>query len=125
VESTLPATRENYAKIIVVFTDKRNEFFPDVTSATEQGIPGAQEMADSLGITRVLVAPPGIPGARAQVLREALQMALTSPALQEAAKTAKLPVDYGNAEEARKSVKGHSKGLLDYEPMVLKAIGGK
>lgn len=125
VESTLPATQEGYAKIIVVFAKQRNVYFPDVPTVFEQKIPGAQEMSDSLGITRVLVGPPGIPGDRTKVLREALKMALNDPELLAAAKKAKLPVIYGDAETAIASVKGHSGGLLQYKEAVLKTLGGK
>ena len=125
VESTLPAVKEGYAKIIVVFAERRSPFFPNVSTAAEQGIPGASELAASLGITRVLVGPPGIPEPRVKVLREALKMALTDPKLLAAAEKAELPVDYGDAAHAIRSVRGHTKGLAEFEDAVIKAIGGK
>jgi tripartite-type tricarboxylate transporter receptor subunit TctC len=125
VESTLPATKEDYARIIVVFTRERNVYFPDTSTVFEQKIPGAEEMAENLGITRVLVGPPGIPADRVNVLREGLRMAMNDPELLEAARTAKLPVNYGGPEEGKASVRGHSGGVLNYKDVVLKAMEGK
>ncbi|MDX1429069.1 MAG: tripartite tricarboxylate transporter substrate binding protein [Rhodothermales bacterium] len=125
VESVLPAVKDGYAVMSVVFAKDRSAFYPDVPTIFEQKVPAAEEIASAIGISRVLVGPPGIPADRRDALVEGLRMALTSSELAAAAKKAKLPVIYGDPEEARAAVKAHSAGLVAYEDLVRKIVKGE
>lgn len=124
VESVLSAVKDGYAAMSVVFAKERGSYYPDVPTIFEQNIPAADEITAAIGISRVLVGPPGIPEDRRKALVEGLRMALTSDELATAAKEAKLPVIYGTPEEARAAVKAHSAGLIKFEDLVRNLIKG-
>ena len=124
VSSTLRAVNDGYAVNSVVFAGERNAFAPDVPTAFEQEVPGAQTIVEAAGVARILLGPPGMPADRAETLSKAIHAALHSPGFLAAAKEAKLPVVYGSPEVAREVVMQHTKALLAHEETVRAAIGG-
>lgn len=125
VESVLSAVNDGYAVMTVVFAKERSPFYPDVPTIFEQKVPGAEEIAAAIGISRVLVGPPGIPEDRRMALVEGLHKALTSPELAAAAEQAKLPVQYGDPAQARAAVEAHSAGLVEFQDLVRKLVKGE
>ena len=125
VESVLPAVQDGYGVMAVVFGKQRSPYYPDTPTIFEQKIPGAEEISKALGISRVLVAPPGLPEDRKTALVKAFKMALTDPDLLAAAKKADLPVDYGTPEEALAAVKDHSAGLVLFKNEINEAMKGQ
>ncbi len=124
VSSTLRAVNDGYAVNAVVFAEERNRFAPDVLTAFEQEVPGAQIVVEAAGVSRVLIGPPGMPEARAKVLSEAIREALHDPEFLAAAKEAKLPVIYASPADSREVVMQHTKALLQHEDKVRAALGG-
>ncbi|MCG8356433.1 MAG: tripartite tricarboxylate transporter substrate binding protein [Kiloniellales bacterium] len=124
VSSTLAAIKEGYAVNAVVFGRARSPFDPSAPTAFEQDVPGATTITEATRTSRIFIAPPGMPEARAKSLRQALKTALHSPVFLEAAKAARLPVIYQSAEEARETVMQHRQVLLGYEKTIREALGG-
>ena len=124
VSSTLRAVNDDYAINSVVFAEERNAFAPEVPTAFEQEVPGAQTIVEAAGVARILLGPPDMPAERAAALSEAIRKALHAPGFLAAAKEAKLPVIYGSPEVAREVVLQHTKALLAHEGTVRTAIGG-
>jgi tripartite-type tricarboxylate transporter receptor subunit TctC len=122
VESVIQAVDDGYGHMAVVFARARSSFYPDTPTIFEQKVPAAAAISDAIGISRVLVAPPGLPADRAKALVEALRVALTSPALLAQAEQAKLPVSYGDPAKARATVKGHSAATIEFKDLVRETV---
>jgi len=123
--STLSAVDDGYAANCLVFAEQRSVYAPDVPTAIEQGVPGAEGMTELTRVTRFLVGPPDMPEAHAEALREALHQTLLDPSFLAAAAQAKLPVHYADAEETRTAIKRHADAILAHKAMVKAAIGGQ
>ena len=122
VESVIQAVEDGYGHMAVVFARERSAFYPDTPTIFEQKVPAAEAISAAIGISRVLVGPPDLPADRAEALSEALRAALTSPALLEAAKQAKLPVSHGDPALARTTVKAHSAALIKFKDLVRETV---
>ncbi|MHB8732986.1 MAG: Bug family tripartite tricarboxylate transporter substrate binding protein [bacterium] len=124
IESMLPATDGGYAKLIVVFDKTRNPYYPNVATAFQQHIADAQTITNLVGVRRMFVGPANIPDDRLKVLRRALQMALADPLLLRRAKNARVPIEYGTAEQARDAMVSHEEVLSHYQAVVEAALRG-
>lgn len=122
--SLLPATDGGYAGVVVVFSAKRSAYYPNVPTAFEEHVPGAASITALVGLTRVLVAPPGIPADRTAVLRTALKMALADPTLLARAAKARVPIDYGTAAQAYQVMMAREQTLAKYKKIVSAALSG-
>ncbi len=125
VESTLPSVKDGTGKIIVVFAGERSAYFPNVPTATEQGIAMADQISLAIKTGRYIVGPPGIPEDKAAVLEKALEAALANPALREKASLAELPVMYASGADARRSVLAEYGYYSRYARIVKDAMGIK
>ena len=77
------------------------------------------ELANVLGMVRILVAPPGTPDATAKVLREALQKTLTNPELIQKATVQSLAVEYGTADQVKATVSARLGVANKYKDIVM------
>ena len=123
--SLLPATGGGYARVVVVFSRHRSAFYPKVPTAFEQHVPGAASISALVGLSRMLVGPPGIDASRTDVLRKALKMALANPGLLERAAKARIPIDYASAAQAYQVMMTREQLLGKYKKIVTAALSGK
>jgi tripartite-type tricarboxylate transporter receptor subunit TctC len=122
VESTLPAVNEGFAKIISVFSDERSDFFPDVQTTVEEGIPGAERINSAIGISRALLGPPELPPDVLSTLRDAAETALQDPDLIAAAEAAELPIQYASGDQAKTTVLGHGAVVIEFADLVKEVV---
>lgn len=90
----------------------------DLTGISEEGKKIIKTLLALREIGRPIVAPPGVPAARAAFLEQALKKALDEPELKELAKKQKMEVIYMSAAELRQTVKDG----LDLPPEQIKRL---
>jgi tripartite-type tricarboxylate transporter receptor subunit TctC len=122
VESTLPAVKDKYAEVISIFADKRNSFFPDVKTTTEEQIVAAPRINGAIGISRALVGPPKLPENILATLRKAAEIALNDPELVKIAAAAELPISYAGGDDSKRTVQGHGAILVEFSDLVKSVV---
>jgi tripartite-type tricarboxylate transporter receptor subunit TctC len=85
---------------IMMLDQKRHPKFPDIPTVAEEGHPDL----GILGSTQWLMAPPGVPKARIQILEDALKKTLKDPEFLKWAEGANVDVLFLNGEETKQMV---------------------
>lgn len=93
--------RSGKLKAIAALTDERSKSLPDVPTAVEQKY---ESVAAVGGITRLVAAPPNLPEDIRKKLTKALEDAIKSKEIQDWSKKSGNPVDFIDAEQAKKVV---------------------
>ena len=102
----------NQIRVLATMSRTRSHIFPDTPTIFESvklspesaALLDFHSTAEKLG--RILVAPPGTPPGRLAILREAIRVALTDPALIAEGEKSQRTVEYSNADETRKAAIG-------------------
>lgn len=96
------------ARALLVIGRNKIKGMEDVPLLSEKAPPDKKAIADLMNtqawLARPIAAPPGMPGGKARVLREAIKKSLEDPDLLEKAKQAKLPVDYVPGDDVAKLI---------------------
>lgn len=92
-------------RMVAVLSCERDELLPDVPTIVEQGLPKADEICATVGgDDRVFLASPGVPEERAQILRKALETALSNEEYLRQAATANLVGKWAGADDVTELV---------------------
>ncbi len=103
-------TRSGQTRVMSVLGRERSKLFPDAPTIFES-LPldddaiwwiDYRAKAETLG--RILVAPPNMPAGRLAVLQAAVKKALSEPALIAEGERMQYPIEYGDAEVARRAM---------------------
>ncbi|MFC1910834.1 Bug family tripartite tricarboxylate transporter substrate binding protein [Chloroflexota bacterium] len=108
-------TQKENTRVLAIYSDKRNEMFPDIPTIGDVGLP---QLA-GLGVTRVVFGPPGIPAERVKTLEDVFLKAATSETVTKWAADAKRSMDgTTNAAEARNIVEYNMELCKKYEDVL-------
>ncbi|MDH4267128.1 MAG: tripartite tricarboxylate transporter substrate binding protein [Deltaproteobacteria bacterium] len=93
VEAHDKYAKQGLFRTILILDDERNKMIPDIPTAVEAGIPGAQEINSAFYDPKAFIAPPGTPKNILDTYAEALMKALKDPACLADAEKAKSPME--------------------------------
>ena len=119
--------KKNFVRVLLFTGEKRHEKMPDVPTLDEifdkEKVPEAsRRVADVIlaaeKFGRPIIAGPGIPADRLNILRQAFNQAMKDPELLEEAKKGKMDVDPTTGEQLEKL----AKQVLDQPPEVLARV---
>jgi len=121
-------TRSGETRVISIIGRERSSLFPDVPTIFEQ-LPldtdaqwwfDYRAKVETLG--RILVAPPNLPPGRLDFLQTAVRNALADPTLVAEGARLQLPIEYGDAENARKATLDAVVNLTPAQRSRIKAV---
>lgn len=101
-----------------IISEKRVPELPDIPSIVELGYP----QLTPLGNSRYVVAPPGTPRDRVEVLAKAMEEAMSKPSFILWSQEVKMPAEYSNPEETRKAVAAEVALFTQYKDLLAKAM---
>ena len=103
-------TRSGQTRVISILGRERSKLFPDVPtifesmSLDEDAIWWTDYRAKAETLGRILVAPPNLPAGRLAALQSAIKKGLNEPALIAEGERMQYPIEFGDAEAARKAM---------------------
>ncbi|MFC1816645.1 Bug family tripartite tricarboxylate transporter substrate binding protein [Thermodesulfobacteriota bacterium] len=119
LSAALPFVKSGDLRCILVNGYERNALFPGVPTVGEIGFP-------DLGFVGTLdywlVAPPGTPKDKIEILESALEKTIKDPEFVAWAEKAGIDVAFLPAEDTRKIALGLRKGLSKYKPVILRYL---
>jgi len=118
LETQLPYIRSGELIPLFVDSSERQKYLPDLTTIEELGYP---ELA-SLGMYRLIAAPPKTPADRIKVLENAMMKSLEDKDFLDWARKAKRSIYPSNGAEARKILNAQAKTYEKYREMLQKAV---
>lgn len=122
IDSALQTIEGGKATPVLFVSNEPSEQLPDVATVTDVGDAAQKETLASLAaiydLERILVAPPGVSEETAECLGEAINAALTAPALVEELEAAERTLNPLNREETMELVEQAAEGLAELKPLL-------
>jgi len=118
LETQLPYIKDGDLRPIMVVSSKRQKYLPDLVTIKELGYP---ELA-SLGMYRLVAAPPKTPKDKIAILEQALMKTLADKDFLEWANKSKRSIYPSSGNEAREILSAQAKVYEDYKAMLKKAL---
>ena len=111
--------KEGTLRPILFLGSKRDPLWPNIPCAKEVGVP---EITPLQRMTRLVIAPPGLPQDVEQTLSDALWKALKDPEFLSWAKKAQYPVSPMNSKEIKQDVAETVKNFQKYMDFIKKML---